>query len=145
MEAGPVWGLGQPGVLVMPSGRRLRGRALGRPMPPGEAPQFGLYLLGTPPPTTDWPARWVRWRDFRLPTDLEDAKEACAEAWRRAASERVEVACRGGIGRTGTVLACIAVLDGVPAADAVAFVREHYDPRAVETTPQRRLVARFRA
>jgi protein-tyrosine phosphatase len=67
------------------------------------------------------------------------------EAWERAASDRVEVACGGGRGRTGTALACLAVLDGVPAADAVAFVRRAYDPRAVETPWQRRFVERFTA
>ncbi len=137
------WGSGKPGVLVLPSGRQLRGRGLGRPVPPGEAPQFGLYLLGQPPPAVAWPVQWLRWRDFRLPADVADAREAFAEAWGRAASERVEVGCQGGFGRTGTALACIAVLDGVPAEDAVAFVREHYDRRAVETLRQRRFVARF--
>jgi hypothetical protein len=37
------------------------------------------------------------------------------------------------------------VLDGMPAAEAVAYVREHYDLRAVETPCQRRYVARFLA
>ena len=92
-----------------------------------------------------WDARWVRWPDFRLPADRGDAYDALYEAWRRAASERVEVACGGGRGRTGTALACLAVLDGVPARDAVAYVRKHYDPRAVETPWQRRYVARFPA
>jgi protein-tyrosine phosphatase len=49
----------------------------------------------------------------------------------------------GGLGRTGTALACIAVLDGVPAGEAVGYVRRHYSPRAVETPQQRRFVARF--
>ena len=50
----------------------------------------------------------------------------------------------GGRGRTGTALACLAILDGVPPyAQAVAFVREHYDPKAVETLWQRRFVERF--
>jgi len=57
----------------------------------------------------------------------------------------VEVACAGGRGRTGTALACIAVLDGVPADIAVAFVRRYYDSRAVETPQQRRYVERFPA
>ena len=35
---------------------------------------------------------------------------------RRAAGERVEVACRGGVGRTGTALAALAVLDGLAPA-----------------------------
>jgi len=45
------------------------------------------------------------------------------ELWRRAETERVEVACTGGRGRTGTALACMAVLDGVPATDAGASSR----------------------
>ena len=92
-----------------------------------------------------WDARWVRWPDLRLPADRADAQDALREAWCRAAAERVEVVCDGGRGRTGTALSCIAVLDGVPARQAVAFVREHYDPRAVETPWQRWYVAHFTA
>ncbi|WP_372511447.1 hypothetical protein [Lentzea californiensis] len=36
-------------------------------------------------------------------------------------------------------------LDGVPAAEAVAYVRARYDHRAVEAPWQRRYVARFEA
>jgi protein-tyrosine phosphatase len=61
----------------------------------------------------------------------------------RCANQRVEVACEGGRGRTGTALACLAVLDGVPAAEAVSYVREHYHPRAVETPWQRRYIFDF--
>jgi protein-tyrosine phosphatase len=90
-----------------------------------------------------WDTRWLRWPDFRLPADRDDAQDALREAWRRAEDERVEFACGGGRGRTGTALACLAVLDGVPAGDAVAYVRAHYDARAVETPWQRRYVVRF--
>ncbi|MBN6055402.1 protein phosphatase, partial [Nonomuraea sp. RK-328] len=85
----------------------------------------------------------VRWPDFWLPSDRAAAAETLREAWERAATERVEVACGGGVGRTGTALACLAVLDGVPGDEAVAYVRRHYKPRAVETPWQRRFVARF--
>jgi protein-tyrosine phosphatase len=85
----------------------------------------------------------VRWRDFSLPADPAQLRAALAEAWERAALERVEVACRGGTGRTGTALACLAVLDGVPPGEAVAFVRGGYRPRAVETRAQATFVARF--
>lgn len=65
------------------------------------------------------------------------------EVWERAGAERVEVACGGGRGRTGTALACLATLDGVPAAEAVGYVRRHYHRQAVETPWQRRFVTRF--
>jgi len=108
-------------------------------------PTFGVYLLGGKPPGTAWESRWLRWPDFWLPTDGPRAKEILAEAWDRAGRERVEIACGGGRGRTGTALACIAIIDGVPAEHAVAYVREHYAARAVETPWQRRYVERFAA
>ncbi|MEO9005517.1 MAG: protein phosphatase [Candidatus Dormibacter sp.] len=137
------WDSAAPRVLCLPSGRLLRGRGLRRSLPDGPTPDFAIYLLGERPAPVDWDARWVRWPDFRLPRDGRDAEDALREAWHRAQAERVEIACWGGRGRTGTALACIAVLDGVPADEAVAFVRRHYDPRAVETPWQRRYVARF--
>ena len=133
-----IWDPAAPGVLRLPSGRLVRGRGLGRPLP-----AFALYLLGKQPPAVAWEARWLRWPDFRLPSDRMDALDAFQEAWRRAEVERVEIACWGGRGRTGTALACLAVLDGVPAEQAVAYIREHYDVRAVETPWQRRYVVGF--
>jgi len=138
-----LWDPAAAGVLLLPSGRLVRGRALRKPLPPGPVPAFGVYLLGTEPPPVEWESRWLRWPDFRLPADRALAREVLREAWVRAAAERVEVACGGGRGRTGTALACLAVLDGVPADRAVAYVREHYDPHAVETPWQKRYVARF--
>jgi protein-tyrosine phosphatase len=90
-----------------------------------------------------WQARWVRWPDFWLPADQAQAQAALREAWDNAATERVEIGCRGGCGRTGTALACLAVLDGVPAGQAVAFVRQHYHPHAAETPWQKRYATRF--
>jgi hypothetical protein len=139
----PLWRPGEPGVLALPSGRLIRGRGLRDPMPSGHPPTFGVYLLGAEPPEFGWPSRWIRWPDFRLPADRADAERILREAWLRAPGERLEVACGGGRGRTGTALACLAVLDGVPAAQAVGYVREHYHPRAVETPWQRRFVRRF--
>jgi hypothetical protein len=125
------WDPAEPGVLVLPSGRAVRGRALRtRATPP---PAFTLFLLGRRPPAVGWPARWVRWHDFWLPTDRTDAVAALRETWRRAAYERVEVVCGGGRGRTGTALACLAVLDGLTPDAALRLVRERYDRRAVET------------
>ncbi len=132
------------GVLRLPSGRLVRGRGLSRPLPEGPAPAFGLYLLSREPSAVSWEARWLRWPDFWLPCDRAAAGDALREAWARATAERVEIACTGGHGRTGTALACLAVLDGVPAREAVGYVRAHYAAGAVETPWQRRFVARFR-
>lgn len=138
-----TWEPTASGILRLPSGRLIRGRGLRHPLPAGPTPDFALYLLGKEPPTVAWESRWLRWPDFRLPSDRPATATALREALERAGTERVEVACGGGQGRTGTALACIAVLDGVPGAEAVAYVREHYAPRAVETPWQKRFVRRF--
>ncbi|MEU6236365.1 protein phosphatase [Kitasatospora sp. NPDC047058] len=145
MTASPsnLWDASAAGVLRLPSGRLVRGRGLRHPLPPGPRPSFGLYLLGHRPTDLPWESRWLRWPDFRLPADRAEAAEAFREAWERSAGERVEFACVGGRGRTGTALACVAVLDGVPPGEAVAYVRTHYSRHAVETPWQRRFVARF--
>jgi len=138
-----LWRTGEPGVLALPSGRLVRGRGLRDPMPSGHPPTFGVYLLGDQPPEFGWETRWVPWPDFRLPADPAYLNEVLVESLRRAGGERVEIACGGGRGRAGTALACLAVLDGVPAAEAVGYLREQYHPHAVETPWQKRFVRRF--
>lgn len=130
-----------PGVVALPDGRRVRGRGLRHPLSLGPLPELGVYLLRAPP-DVDWPMRWVRWPDFRLPPERTGAIATLREAWTRAATERVEVACGGGRGRTGTALAVLAVMSGVPQPEAVAWVRDHYHRRAVETPWQARWVRR---
>jgi len=139
------WSAGAPGVLTLPSGLLVRGRGVRRPLPDGPPPTFGLYLLGSAPPELAWESRWVRWPDFRLPADRPDAEEAIRQAWQRLDTDRVELACAGGRGRTGTALACLVVLDAGPEVDAVAYVRAHYSRHAVETPGQRRYVRGFTA
>ncbi len=121
----------------------MRGRGLRDSVGGGRSPEFGLYLLSRSPAPTDWPSRWLRWQDRWRPVDDADAHDALLELWQRAQHERVEVACPGGRGRSGTALACVAVLDGVPASDAVAYIRRHYHRRAVETPWQQRYVRGF--
>ncbi|WP_432102503.1 protein-tyrosine phosphatase family protein [Streptomyces sp. bgisy091] len=138
-----LWDPAGEGVMRLPSGRLVRGRGLRRPLPAGPGPTFAVYLLGGTGPAVPWESRLLRWPDFRLPSDKDAARAVLREAWSRAADERVEFACGGGRGRTGTALACLAVLDGVPADEAVAYVRRHYRRQAVETPWQRRYVSRF--
>jgi protein-tyrosine phosphatase len=137
------WDAATPGLLTLPSGRAVRGRAW-RELPAGPQPDLGLYLLPRPPAATPWESRWVRWPDFALPTDPARLREALVDLLARSGDERTEVACLGGTGRTGTALACLAVLDGMPPAEAVDFVRRGYRPKAVETRAQARFVAGFR-
>lgn len=127
-----------PGVVELPDGRRVRGTGVRRPR--RDVPDFAVYLLGREPRVEGWDYRWVRWRDFRLPDSTPEAVGALVEAYARAAVERVEIGCAGGVGRTGTALALLAVMGGVPAEDAVSWVRSRYHPRAVETRQQRRWV-----
>lgn len=138
-----TWNAADAGVLRLPSGLLVRGRGLRRPLPPGPTPSYAVYLLGKQPPEVPWEVRWLRWPDFRLPSSHAQARTVLREAWTRAGDERVELSCAGGRGRTGTALACLAVLDGVPADQAVDFVRRNYHHGAVETPWQERYVRRF--
>lgn len=135
-----------PGAIELPDGAVVRGRGLRNPAPEG-TPDYGLYLGSArmrQKHTFVWPHEWVEWPDFRLPRSSETAVRLIRDLHARALrGERVEVACGGGVGRTGTVVACLAVLAGVPAEEAVAWTRAHYHPRAVETPWQKRWVVRF--
>jgi hypothetical protein len=135
-----------PGATELPDGSWIRGRGLRNPAPGEPFPEFGLYL-GTGrfrarhDPALAWPHEWLDWPDFRLPRDPAAAVDRIRDLHARAtAGQRVEVACGRGVGRTGTVIACLAVLAGVPPAEAVGWARRHYHPRAVETPAQRRWV-----
>jgi hypothetical protein len=106
------------------------------------APDFGLYL------DSSWAAWWpsvsLDWPDFGVPSDAVVADTEIRAAFSRAQlGQRVEVACVGGHGRTGTVLACMAVLAGVPAAEAVEWVRAQYCGRAVQEPAQQYWVERW--
>lgn len=107
-------------------------------------PSFGLYFdeRWNPP----WPNVHVAWPDFGVPTDVAALKHSLGDVIARAQrGDSVEIGCLGGHGRTGTALACIAVLTGTPPADAVDWVRAHYCSKAVETDEQEALVRSFTA
>jgi len=88
-------------------------------------------------PTPPWDHNHLDWPDFGVPADPGLVLTALSSLIDRARTgERVEVGCIGGHGRTGTALAILAILTGHPAADAVAWVRANYCPKAVETADQ---------
>ncbi|WP_436536069.1 protein-tyrosine phosphatase family protein [Actinoplanes sp. HUAS TT8] len=144
MATAHSWDEGSAGILRLPSGALIRGRGLRNPVPAGPAPKFGVYLLGKKPPAVEWDSTWIRWRDFWLPSDRDAFRDALTALLERSKNERVEIACYGGRGRTGTAMACLAVLDGLPGDQAVDYVRTHYSHHAVETPWQRRFVVNFR-
>lgn len=103
-------------------------------------PDFGLYL------DDRWQPPWVfarlDWPDFGVPKDAAAMIDGLRDVLARAkAGERVEIGCWGAHGRTGTALAALAVLTGIPREEAVAWVRATYCAKAVETAEQETLIA----
>ena len=128
--------------VIFPDGTRVHASSLYDRDEHWSARDFGLYL--DPRWTPSWPAEIIDWPDFGLPPDGARAASQIRAAFSRAkAGEVVEVGCLGGLGRTGTVLACMAVLAGVDFSEAVAWVRENYRSGAIETPDQERWVAWF--
>jgi len=128
--------------LILPDATRIRACSLAERRESDPERSFGLYLDEQWDPS--WPAVVIPWADFGLPLDSEEAASQIEGAFMRAKrGELVEIGCVGGLGRTGTVLACLAVLAGVAPTDAVSWVRGNYDVRAVETSEQENWVLWF--
>jgi protein-tyrosine phosphatase family protein len=109
-------------------------------------PDFAVYLddRWAEDPEVTWPYQMVPWPDFGLPVNEVEVFDLVRDIHGRASSgELVEIACYGGLGRTGTVLGCLAIVAGVDAGSSVHWIREHYDHRAIETSDQEAFIARF--
>ncbi len=106
-------------LVVLADGTRVTAASFD-PLAPyarGREPDDGLYLdhRWQPP----WDHGHVDWPDFGVPADPGAVAEALRAVLQRSrAGQHVEVGCLGGHGRTGTALACLAVLAGDPAGDA---------------------------
>ena len=128
--------------VLLPDGTLVRATSVFDSEPGETPPTFGLYL------DTEWKPAWandrIDWPDRGLPTNWEKAAAQIKRAFTRAKSgEIVEVGCRLGLGRTGTVLACMATLAGLPADEAVPWVRKSYRAASVETPDQEAWVRWF--
>jgi protein-tyrosine phosphatase len=107
-------------------------------------PDFGLYLDDRWQPP--WSHDHVAWPDFGTPDDAVGLEAALTSLLHRAREgQHVEIGCLGGHGRTGTALACLAVIAGTPPDEAVAWVRSIYCDRAIESTNQEKFIANFTA
>jgi hypothetical protein len=129
-------------LVRFPDGTTVRASALWERRAEDPERDYGLYFDRLWRPT--WPADVLEWENNGVPQDPPAAAEMIREAFRRArAGGRVEIGCIAGLGRTGTALACMAILAGVPPDGAVDWVRSHYDPAAVETPEQEAWVEWF--
>lgn len=99
------------------------------------APDWGLYLDSMWNPAGL--AYLVDWRDYGLPTRYDTAAYAIIDSFNKATKGLwVEVGCIGGHGRTGTALACMAILGGMLPEDAINHVRTTYCEHTIESDDQ---------
>lgn len=59
------------------------------------------------------------------------------------AGKRVALFCHGGVGRSGYVAVCLLHYLGIGGEDPIAWLRESYNPNAVETVSQEESFRRF--
>lgn len=86
-----------------------------------------------------WP-----WADYEIPDEPRLFARALKWLLREAGKGKViEIGCMGGHGRTGTVLACLLVLQGANPATALTKVWTEYCSEAVESRAQQELVRQF--
>lgn len=130
--------------VTLPSGAELWAVSFdtGDPYTRERLPNFGLYL------DEKWAPPWdhvkVAWPDFGVPSDLEALRDQLSTVLARVkAGDLVEVGCLGAHGRTGTALACLAILDGCDPDSAVEWVKANYCEKAVETPEQAAFVRAF--
>ena len=134
--------MGYSKLIALPDGTKVRGSAVDRQTDRTIERDFGLYCY--PRWSPEWPHELIDWPDFGVPVDPERAAEQIIRAFEKAKRGlKVETGCWGGRGRTGTVLACWAILAGIKTEEAVAWIRKNYWDEAVETPEQERWIGWF--
>jgi hypothetical protein len=106
------------------------------------SPDFGLYA--------DYVWRnesrneYINWPDFKSPLFPDIAVKQILDALDLAKTQMVEIGCIGAHGRTGTILACMAVAElGMTSLQATDFIRRKYCQMAVETSSQETFIEYF--
>lgn len=91
-----------------------------------EAARLGLNVRHFPIP------------DVSTPTDETEFHALAQDLHTRLqAGETIVIHCLGGLGRSGMLAACLLVLDGMSAQDAIKLVRQCRSPKAVEANQPR--------
>jgi protein-tyrosine phosphatase len=91
----------------------------------------------------------AEWRldvpDYGVPDEaaLRAVLAQMLEAMRAAPNDAYHIGCKAGIGRTGTVMACLAIMADAVEGDPVAWLRAAYFQGAIETPGQEAFVRRF--
>jgi len=128
--------------VTLPNGTNVRAIPLAERVYDDPTRDFGLYAEREWAPT--WPSAVIEWDDFGPPNNNVEAARQVFDAFERVSKgETVEVGCRAALGRTGTILACMAILAGVEPAEAEAWVHRNYDACAVEGDAQRAFIIWF--
>ena len=84
------------------------------------------------------------WPDFNVPSEalpMVDIVQWMLQQMEQG--KRLETACMGGHGRTGTMLALLLVAQGMPPGSAIARVRKYHCKKGIENEKQGRYVAEF--
>jgi protein-tyrosine phosphatase len=83
--------------------------------------------------------------DFGLPDEaaLRGVLQQMLAEMRAAPDGAYHIGCKAGLGRTGTAMACLALMAGAVEGDPVAWLRAAYHPDAIETPAQEEFVRRF--
>ena len=137
-----TWDLSD-GVVEFPSGRRVRGRSWHHPV--DEYADVTVILTTAPPEEFDsrrdfyggTELIFIQWPDYRLPRRPVQAQEQLRGIYERLNDEKIEIVCAGGVGRTGTALAALAIEDGLEPREAIDFVQKNYNSESATSHAQR--------
>lgn len=125
------------GMILPKTGMKVYASSSDDTRKPGEfVPDWGLYLDSCWRPKA-WRYEYLYWPDMGTPYDDNVAIEAILEAYERMLDgQTVEIGCIGGHGRTGTVLAAMAVIEGDTPEQAMNRVWTTYCKHAIESKVQ---------
>ena len=94
--------------------------------------------------TDDYPRLLYPWVDHAAPGDLDHFHLACEWVLTELRNGKViDIGCWGGHGRTGTMLACLLVIQGLDADTAMKQVNDRYCVQAIESFSQETFAARL--